>query len=250
MARLESLPRRIAELARSLQAEVGSGDTMDLAVTLAIEVVEGAHDAAISLVHRGRIVETPAYTSEAGLQADRIQQDLGLGPCLTAIRDEDVVSCPDLAVEARWGDWGPRTARETGIGSMLCFRMFTQKERLGALSLYAPEPHSFSGADVESGLSFAAHTAIAVAVARQDENMDIALDSRSLIGQATGIVMDRYDIDAVRAFAVLKRISQQSNVKLHEVAVELIRTRHLPSGQSSDDQQTRPASAAVDTNAQ
>ena len=58
--------------------------------------------------------------------------------------------------------------------------------------------------------------------------MDLALDSRSLIGQATGIVMDRYDLDAVRAFAVLKRISQQSNVKLHEVAVELIRTRHLP----------------------
>jgi AmiR/NasT family two-component response regulator len=58
--------------------------------------------------------------------------------------------------------------------------------------------------------------------------MDIALDSRSLIGQATGIVMARYDIDAVRAFAVLKRISQHTNVKLHEVAAELIRTRRLP----------------------
>jgi GAF domain-containing protein len=229
MPRVDSLPRRIAELSRSLQAEEGPGDTMDLAVTLAIEVVDGAQDAAISLVHRGRIVETPAFTSECGLRSDRIQQELGVGPCLTAIRDEEVVSCPDLAGESRWGEWGPRTAEEAGIGSMLCFRMFTQKERLGALSLYSPRPHAFTGADVESGLSFAAHTAIAIAVARQDENMDIALDSRSLIGQATGIVMDRYDIDAVRAFTVLKRISQQSNVKIHEVAVELIRTRHLPS---------------------
>ena len=229
MAKVESLPRRIAELARSLQAEEGSGETMDLAVTLAVEVVDGAEDAAISLVHRGRIVETPASTGERGFQADRIQQELGEGPCLTAIREEEVVSCPDLAAEKRWGAWGPRTAEEAGIGSMLSFRMFTQKERLGALSLYATRPHAFTGADVESGLSFAAHTAIAIKVARQEEHMDLALDSRSLIGQATGIVMDRYDIDAVRAFAVLKRISQQSNVKLHEIAVELIRTRHLPS---------------------
>lgn len=229
MATVESLPRRIAELARSLQAEEGSGDTMHLAVTLAVEVVDGAQDAGISLVHRGRIVETPASTSERVLQSDRIQQELGQGPCLTAIREEEVISCPDLAAEKRWGAWGPRTAEEAGIGSVLCFRMFTQKERLGALSLYATQPHAFTEADVESGLSFAAHTAIAIAVARVEENMDLALDSRSLIGQATGIVMDRYDLNAVRAFAVLKRISQQTNVKLHEVAVELIRTRHLPS---------------------
>ena len=229
MVRFESLPRRIAELARSLQAEEGAGDTMDLAVTLATEVIVGAEHAGISLVYRGRIVETPAFTGDCALKADQIQQELGDGPCLTAIRDEEVVSCPDLTAESRWGDWGPRTAEEAGIGSALCFRMFTQKERLGALSVYSSRPHAFTGADVESGLSFAAHAAIAIAVARQDENMDIALDSRSLIGQATGIVMDRYDIDAVRAFAVLKRISQQSNVKLHEVAVELIRTRHLPS---------------------
>jgi len=228
MAKVESLSRLIADLARSLQAEDSSGETMDLAVTLAVEIVDGAEHAGISLVHRGRIIETPAYTSDAALRADRIQQDLGDGPCLLAIRDEETVSCPDLATEPRWGDWGARTAAETGLGSMLCFRMFTQKERLGALSLYATRPHAFTGADVESGLSFAAHTAIAIAVARQDEHMEIALDSRSLIGQATGIVMDRYDIDAVRAFAVLKRISQQSNVRLHEVAVELIRTRHLP----------------------
>jgi hypothetical protein len=228
MVGFESLPRQIAELARSLQAEDGSGDTMDLAVRLAVDVVTGAEDAGIALVLRGSIVETPAWTSERALQVDRIQQELGNGPCLSAIRDEEVISCPDLASETRWGAWGPRTADEVGVGSMLCFRMFTQKERLGALSLYATRPHAFTGADVESGLSFAAHTAIAITVARQEENMDLALDSRSLIGQATGIVMDRYDMDAVRAFAVLKRLSQQTNVKLHEVAVELIRTRHLP----------------------
>jgi hypothetical protein len=228
MARVESLPRRIAEVARSLAAETGSEDTMDLAVKLAVELIDGAEEAAISLVRRARIVETPAATSERALAVDRIQQELGEGPCLTAIWEDEVVSCTDLATDLRWGDWGPRTAEETGFGSVLSLRMFTLSEQLGALSVYSSKLHAFIGADVESGLSFAAHTAIAVTVARMDENKDIALDSRSLIGQATGIVMDRYDIDAVRAFAVLKRISQQSNVRIHEVAVELLRTRRLP----------------------
>lgn len=225
----DSLPRLVAEAARALQAEADSSDTMNLAVTLAVEVVHGAEDAAISLVHRSRTVETPAATSERALKVDEIQYELGQGPCLSAIWDEEVVSCPNLEAEDRWGDWAPRTVRETEIRSMLSFRMFTQKDRVGALSLYSTQPHAFTGVDVESGISLAAHTAIAVVTARHDENMDIALDSRSLIGQATGIVMVCYDIDAVRAFAVLKRISQQTNVKLHEVAAELTRTRHLPS---------------------
>jgi hypothetical protein len=228
MVRVESLPRRIAEVARSLEAETGAEDTMELAVKLAVEIIEGAEEATISLVRRARIVETPAATSERALEVDRIQQELGEGPCLTAIREEEIVSCTDIAAEDRWGDWGPRTAEATGFASMLCLRMFTHSEQLGALSVFSAKPHAFTGADVESGLSFAAHTAIAVTVARLDENKDVALDSRSLIGQATGIVMDRYDMDAVRAFAVLKRISQQSNVRIHEVAVELLRTRRLP----------------------
>lgn len=228
MSPVESLPRRIAEIARSLQDETGSEDTMDLAVKLAVEVIDGAEEAAISLVRRARIVETPAATSERALAVDRIQQELGDGPCLTAIWEDEVVACTNLSADLRWGDWGPRTAEETGFASMLCLRMYTHSEKLGALSVYSSQQHAFTGSDVESGLSFAAHTAIAVTVARQDENKDIALDSRSLIGQATGIVMDRYDIDAVRAFAVLKRISQQSNEKLHEVAAELLRTRRLP----------------------
>jgi hypothetical protein len=211
-----------------LQAETDPTDTMDLAVTLAVEVVDGAEDAAISLVDRSRKVETPAATSERAFKVDQLQYELKQGPCLSAIWDEQVVSCPDLEVEDRWGEWAPRTVRETEIRSTLSFRMFTQKDRVGALSLYSTQPRAFDGVDIESGISLAAHTAIAVVTARHEENMDIALDSRSLIGQATGIVMARYDIDAVRAFTVLKRISQHTNVKLHEVAAELIRTRRLP----------------------
>ncbi|HUS22266.1 MAG TPA: GAF and ANTAR domain-containing protein [Aeromicrobium sp.] len=229
MDELGSLPRRIAEVARSLQAETGSVETMDLAVQLAVETIAGAEDASISLVHRGRIVETPAMTSDRARDADQLQYELNEGPLISAIWDEVVVSCPDLAADARWGEWGPRAAQQMGIGSVLSFRMFAAKVQLGALSVYSSRPHEFDGADVESGISFAAHTAIAVTVAQTDEHKDIALDSRSVIGQATGILMERFDLDAVRAFAALKRISQDRNVKLHELAVELVRTRRMPS---------------------
>ena len=228
MERPDSLSRRVAEVARSLQGESSPQDTMDLAVALAVEVVPDAEDAAISLVHRSRVVDTLAATSDRALRIEQIQYELGEGPGLSAIWDEDVVSSPDLELEDRWGEWARRAVRETEIRSLLAFRLFTQKNRVGALTLYATQPHAFTGTDVDSGISLAAHTAIAVATARHEEDLHIALDSRSLIGQATGILMERYDIDAVRAFAVLRRISMQANVKLREVAAELVRTRTLP----------------------
>lgn len=200
-----------------------------MAVKRAVEVLDDAEGAVISLVHRGRITDTPAFTSEAGFRLHQMQQEIGSGPCFE-LSDEEVVSCPDLAADARWGDWGLRAARESGVGSMLCFRMFTHEERIGALTVYSAQTHAFTPADVDGGVSLAAHAAIAIAVARRDEHKDTAQVSRALIGQAIGIVMDRYDLDAVRAFAVLRRLSQTSNVKLHEIAVELTTTRRLPLG--------------------
>lgn len=228
MGLVDPLPRLVADTARSLQAETGSIDTMDLAVQLAVEVIDGAEFASISLIQGSRTVNTPAATNDRARQADQIQYELEEGPCLSAVWDEEVVSCPDLQTEERWGQWASRTVSGTQIQSMLSFRMFTQKDRLGALNLYSSRPHAFSGADLERGTSLAAHTAIALATAQNQEHMEIALDSRTLIGQATGIIMAHYDIDAVHAFEVLKRVSQHTNVKLHAIAAEVIKTRKLP----------------------
>jgi GAF domain-containing protein len=229
MATVDMSPRRIAEVARSLQGETGSEATLELAVKLAVDVVDAAEDATITLIQRGRVVETQASTSERASQVDRIQHEVGDGPGLSAVWDVECVSCSDVAIDPRWGDWGPRTARETGIGSVLCFRMFSESQRLGVLNLYSSRPNAFTPVHVEDGSAFAVIVAIAISEARSNENKDVALDTRALIGQATGIVMERYDVDAVRAMALLKRISQESNVKMRDVAAELIRTRSLPS---------------------
>ena len=86
----------------------------------------------------------------------------------------------------------------------------------------------FDEADREVGGVLAAHVAVAMAAAQQAETLGIAMDARTVIGQAQGILMERYDIDAERAFAVLKRISSTSNVKLHEIAERLVVERTLP----------------------
>jgi hypothetical protein len=200
---------------------------MDLAVRLAVETIAGAEEAAISVVHRGRIVETQAATNEQASGADGLQFDRGAGPLMADVWEGDVVSSADLSNEPRWGPWADAVTDKFGFQSLLCFRMFAGEQRLGAISLYSSRTHAFSSADIDAGISFAAHTAIAVEVARDQENKDLALDSRSIIGQATGIVMERYSLDAVRSFAVLRRISQDSNIPMHQVATDLIRTRVL-----------------------
>lgn len=223
-----ALSRQIAEIARALQAENGSHDTVELAVRLAVEVIEGAEDAAISVVRAGGEVETLAATSERASKAGSLQQELAAGPLVAEVWEHEVVGAAALGQETRWGAWSSRACNELGLGSVLCFRMLGSARRVGALSVYASSEHAFNSADIEAGMSFAAHAAIAIEVARRDENLEIALDSRSVIGQATGLLMERYGIDAVRAFAVLKRTSSVRNVKLHRIASELIQTRVFP----------------------
>lgn len=223
----EPWARRVARIARDLQAESGSADTMDLAVRLAVDTIAGSEQATLSVVHRGEIVGTPSATSDDAAAADVLQLDLHSGPLLGEVWEREVVSCPDLAAEPRWPTWGDLVVQKCGFRSLLCFRMFAADQRLGALSLYSSRAHAFTSADIDAGISFAAHAAIALEVARDDDNKELALDSRSIIGQATGIVMERYGLDAVRAFAVLKRISQDGNIPMHQVATDLIRTRLL-----------------------
>jgi AmiR/NasT family two-component response regulator len=113
----------------------------------------------------------------------------------------------------------------------LSFQLFTHEDTLGALNLYSRVRDGFREEDREDGLALAAHIAIAVAAAQEISQLTRAMDTRSVIGQALGILMERFDLDAARAFAVLTRISQTEQQKLQHVAAELVETRRLPSSQ-------------------
>ena len=106
--------------------------------------------------------------------------------------------------------------------------MFTNEDRLGALNLYAPKPRGFDAESRGEGLAFAAQAAVALRSAQNEEHLRAAMATRNLIGQAQGILMERFKLTAEQAFAVLSRISQQSNVKLRDVAQRLIDTGETP----------------------
>ena len=219
---------RFAAIARSLGAEKSELDTMGKALATAVEVIDGCQHAGISLAMGGRLVETPAATSHVALRGDQLQYELSEGPCLDSIAHEETILSPDLLLEKRWPTWAPRVAQELGVRSMLCFQLFTTDRSLGALNLYSESPDAFSNEDKAVGLSLAAHVAVALAASREIDTRNVAIVNRTVIGQAEGILMERYDLDAARAFAVLKRVSQDTQVKLVVVASELVRTRQVP----------------------
>lgn len=230
-----SLSEQIAAAAREMEGEHDPRTTMEMAVRLGVEIVSGAHEAAISLLYTGPLrIDTPAATSDAVRRVDELQYEHDEGPCLDAIREHHVVKSPDVRSDARWPRWGPAAAEETGIRSMLCFRLFTHRDKLGALNLYSREVDGFDDDDREHGLAIAAHTSIAVAAAQEIEDLKAAIDTRTVIGQATGILMGRFDLDAPRAFAVLTRLSSHSNRKLRDIAHDIVATRLLPEERRSE----------------
>jgi GAF domain-containing protein len=223
-----SIGRQLASNSRSLHTEGSTASTLERAVLLAVQFIPGAEEGAISLLYRDGSLETPVATSETAERVDRIQYETGTGPGVEGLREREVVHVGDLGSDPRWGEWGRRVVEETGIRSMLCFRLFTNEERLGALNLHSQRPHAFTSDDVENGLALAAQAAVALSSARTDHSKDLAMDNRATIGQATGMLMERFNLEPDRAFEVLLRLSQDSNRKLRDIAAEIVRTRAIP----------------------
>ena len=213
--------------ARELQSESDPQTLLDLSARLALLNVKGCDAAAITLVRRDKDVEIAAFTHEQARRSDELQFELGEGPVIDAIRDHQVVHSPELAGDQRWMHWGPRTVEETGLGSSLSLRLFTADDLVGGLNLYAFRPRSFDEHAVEDGLALAAHVAVALASARRIADLNVALDSRTQIAAAVGILMERFGLSYDRAFAVLGRISSQGNVKIRDLAAELLETGTL-----------------------
>jgi GAF domain-containing protein len=151
---------------------------------------------------------------------DALQSETGQGPCLDASYEERVVSVPDLSSDQRWPDFSQQ-AYKLGARSMLSFQLFVNGDHLGALNLFGRDVNVFDAESERIGALVAAHAAVAVAGSQQVSQLTLALDTRDLIGQAKGILMERYKITAQQAFLLLSRASSELNIKLREVAEQL-----------------------------
>lgn len=219
---------RFAAVARQLQEQPTEDATLDQAVAIAVEVIDGCDYACVSLVDNQRKVKTVAATDPVVIQGDALQDELDEGPCLNSLREHETVTSPDLSVEQRWPRWGTRVSSELGIQSMLCLQLFTSERSYGALNLYSRSLDAFDDLDVSTTLALAAHVAVALAASREIDNRDVAITRRTVIGQAQGILMERYGLGSDQAFTVLHEVSTQSNRRVFDVAAELVRTRRTP----------------------
>ncbi len=222
-----------AEVARSLnEAPTSVDETLERIVELSLEALD-CHYAGISYCEtRTKRVETGAASHEVVREGDQAQYELGEGPCLQAFVDGHSYVIDDTLADGRWPSWAAR-AKDLGLRSTMGIQLFHDDEALGALNLYSAEPGHFDEEDLHVGEIYAAHASVALGRSRTEQHLRRAVDSRHLVGLAQGILMERFELDQQRAFAVLRRYSQHHNVKLRLVAEQLVATRALPDGSVS-----------------
>jgi GAF domain-containing protein len=214
-------------LARALHVQDARLEpTLEAIVANAAAAHPTARDAGLILVIHGRL--TPQAVTGRGPQIlDLWQQETGEGPCIEAAATQEVTAISDTGTESRWPKFCA-AAQECGVGAMLCVPLQAGNRDIGALSLYAPRPTTFTRGDVQLIELFAALAALALADAQRAEQLRAAIASRDLIGQAKGILMERFKIDSETAFRTLARLSQDLNLKVTAVATRLAETGELP----------------------
>ena len=219
-----ALAERMANLARQLAAPLGLDEVLNGVTKTVLDMIPGSELAGFLLLTKSGKFETKAATSDLMYQIDRLQIKHGEGPCVEAAIDELIVRTDDFQHEQRWPQYSAEVLT-LGMRSALSFKLYTSSRNAGALNIFSSEPNAFGPEDEAIGSVLAAHAAAAIVSSKHGEQLESALSSRDLIGQSKGIIMERYNVDAVRAFEMLKELSQSANVKLVEIARQVIDSR-------------------------
>ena len=211
---------QMALLSRRLLAQDSTQKTLDEIVAAAVDLMDGCNAAGVLALHRGRAVTLSACGAMVE-DSDRLQGELAEGPCFDAACRTDgerMFRIADLTKpQPDWPRFAP-AARDLGIGSMMGFLLYTHDQDFGALNFYSTSPGAFTRESETAGWLLASHAAVALASARTVDQLEHALETRHAIGEAMGILRERHRLSEDDAFAVLRRISQNHNIKLRDVA--------------------------------
>lgn len=217
-----------AALACELQHEPDEVVTGQVIVTRLRELVPEAERVSLTVRAPRRTHATLASTDRVAEEVDALQHVLGQGPSLLVADTEGWLRSGEVATDDRWPGWGP-PASAKGVRSLLTVAVTDRGETLGALNLYSGQQDGFAErSQVDLALAFAALAGTALAFARRATTMQAAVSSRHVIGMAQGIVMERFDIDQHQSFELLRRLSSTTNVKLRDVAAQIVETRTIP----------------------
>jgi GAF domain-containing protein len=215
------LAERFAGVARALLGELDVDATLRRICELAVDTVGACEAAGISLVRKRRI-ENLSTTNELPRIVDTIQSDTQEGPCIDAITEHDMFLTGRLSQERRWPEFSRQAYAETGVESILAVRLFAAEDTMGALNLYSTQMDAFDDHDIAVASVFAAHAAVAISGAERQAQLEEMAASRDIIGMAKGIIMACQHVSDDEAFDILRRASQRMNVKLREVADQVV----------------------------
>ena len=225
----------LAHLGRLSLRELSMEDLLQDIAELSSSVMPGRPESSVTILVRDR-ASTVASSGELANRLDERQYQQDDGPCLHAARTGEVTEVRDARTETRWRDYA-RRAQEAGCLSSLSLPLVIDQDEqvTGALNVYARDPEAFDDASRAAGISFASYAAVAAGnlhafrSARDiADNLRIALESRAVIDQAKGILMERHKLTADQAFQLLAQASMATNTKVRDVAEQLVATGELP----------------------
>lgn len=217
-----------AALAADLQQEPDEAVTARAVVTRMRELVPEADHVSLSARRPRDSLTTLASTDATGEEVDRLQASLGEGPGVAVLDAGGWARSGDVRSDGRWSAWGAAAA-ERGVLSSLSIAVHDRDEAFAVINLYSDRAGCFADRDlVDRARLYAVHATTAIAATRRATTLRAAVDSRHVIGMAQGIAMERFGIDQQQSFDLLRRLSSTSNVKLRDVAVQVVETREFP----------------------
>ena len=218
------------ESIRAAMAELMSGHAKDTALTRslasvtrsAVALVDGVDFADVMVVKDGRATSV-SPTVPMLIELDSVQVTLKQGPCLAAAVGGAMVRCTDLRFDSRWPGYAA-AAVKSGVYSMLSYQLETARNGVGALNMFGLDPRAVDPAAEAIGALLATIATVALMTADKQDQFETALASRDVIGQAKGILMNHFKVDAVHAFDMLKSLSQADNIPLKVIAQQILDT--------------------------
>ena len=220
--------QRVTDAIRDVRTDQGLEATIDDIVRRTLEVLPGCDAVSLAVVaNHNRAIDAYAASDPSLEPLDRLQLEIGEGPAIDAVDQLRLVESVDLARETRWDRWRPTAVAEAGVQAVRVLPIHVAGRSYGTLHSYGIAHPLPVGDQIVTHL-WAAHVASTVSAAHTRAGLEVAVDSRTTIGVAIGMLMVQYGIDRDRAFDVLKRTSQAANRKLTAVVESYIDTRRLP----------------------
>jgi GAF domain-containing protein len=228
---VEELSPQIVANLRELHGLLLSEETLqsvlDRVAQLARTTIDGCDSAGVTIIQDSKVT-TAAATDDFTLKIDNDQYENREGPCLQALSAQEIVTIEDIATESRWPSFS-KAAKRDGLGAVLSLPLAVRDQPMGALNLYSKKANSFGENSQPWGMLFAEQASVAISNAqvydsaiRLAEQLRDAIKTREIIGEAKGILMAQEGVSEDEAFDMLKRVSQNQNVKLRDIAHKVV----------------------------